>query len=236
MNQHGSTGLTHTHSSKIVTDRLNLDSGSATFQCLKANWASLKPAIGSVHPYAGHMACERITTTFAPGYAVFECEYAGCSAVPPNTEVPIYEIEKSCSEEPIETHPKFVSTIGGKPSSVLHGATFKDYETGEESKDDARGVFNRFTLLVGGARNPYAGCEKYLDAGVIYSKSWAQNGIPTVGTDVGHIATPSGAPTLDTGRNWLYIGMTVEKRGNSYKVKQSWRASGANGWISAIYS
>ena len=230
------SGLTVKDSSTIVRDRYGMDSGSVVFQTGRTNWASRIPALGAEHPYASWLKCEKVAMTIAPGIVLFACEYAGVNG----TAAAVYEAEFGCSDEPVETHPKFVSDIGGSPSSPAHGAIFVDVETGEKTTDNTKGVFSRFTIMDGSVKNPYAGVSKYLDASqVTWTKTQVTSTRPASASGVGFIGTPAGSPpSLGSGRNWLYIGLGYEERGGGtvFKVKQSWRASRLGGWITAMYT
>ena len=232
----GATGLVTKDSGTIVRDRYGMDQGGVVFQCRQDGWASHIPALGSAHPYAAWLACEKVAMTIAPGVVLFACEYAGVSGAAD----PVYELEIGCSDEPIETHPKFVSDIGGSPSSPSNGAIFVDVETGAPTDDDEKGVFSRFTIMAGGDKNPYAGVSKYLDASqVTWTMTQVTSSRPSDVSELGTIDTPSGSPpSLANGRNWLYVGLSYEVRGGGtvYKVKYSWRASRMGGWITAMYT
>ena len=236
MNYFGATGLVTKDSGTIVRDRYGMDKGTVVFQCRQDGWASHIPALGSAHPYAAWLACEKVAMTISPGIVLFACEYAGVNGA---TE-PVYELEIGCSDEPIETHPKFVSDIGGSPASPSNGAIFVDVETGSPTDDDTKGVFSRFTIIDGGVKNRFAGVSKYLDASqVTWTKTQVTTTRPTSVSIVGLIGTPAGSPpSLGSGRNWLYIGLGYEERGGGtvFKVKQSWRASRLGGWITAMYT
>ena len=228
----GNSALHLRDSSRIATDRYGLDTGGVVFQCRRADWQTNRPALDAAHPFANWLTCEKVSTELQPGFAQFTCEYAGVNG----TTAPVYELEVGTSQEPIETHKDIVTSIGGKPSDALNGAVFRDGE-GNLTKNDALGIFDRFLLVVGGARNPLAGVSSYLDPGqVTWTATYCTTTRPSSLAGVGHIGTPvGGAPTLGDGRNWLYVSLNYEKRGLCYTVKKSWRASARGGWRTEIY-
>lgn len=228
----GNTSLHLRDASRITTDRYGLDTGNVVFQCRRSDWQDNRPALGAAHPFANWLACEKVTTELQPGFAQFACEYAGVNG----STAPVYELEVGTSQEPIETHKDFVTSIGGKPSVPLNGAIFRDGE-GNITKNDSLGMFDRFLLVVGGDRNPLAGVGSYLDPGqVTWTATYCTTSRPTSLAGVGHIGTPEGgAPSLGDGRNWLYVSLSYEKRGLCYKVKKTWRASARGGWRTEIY-
>ena len=110
MNYHGASGLIVKDSGVISRDRYGLDAGSVVYQYRQdADWGSRIPAYGSAHPYAAWMKMEKVNISVNPGFVLFTCEYAGVNG---STE-PVYDLEVGTAEEPIETHPKFVTSIGG---------------------------------------------------------------------------------------------------------------------------
>lgn len=232
----GNAGLVVKDSGTIVRDRYGMDSGSVVYQTSRVDWAARIPALASAHPYASWLRCEKVAMTIAPGIVLFACEYSGVNGA----STPVYELDEGVSEEPVETHPKFVTDIGGKPSSVLNEAVFVDAESGIQTDSDARGIFSRFKIVAGGVRNPYAGVSRYLDASqVTWTKTWVTTSRPSDASTVGLIASPEGSPpSLGTGRNWLYVGLGYEERGGGtvFKIKKTWRASARGGWRTEMYT
>lgn len=235
----GKTALHYRDSSRVVRDRYGLDSGNVTWQVARAVWqgnpSANTPALGDAHPFCNWMHAEKVTWDFVPGFVLFAAEYAGVNG----STTPVYELEMGASEEPIQTHPKFVSDIAGTPAVPANGAIFRD-EEGNKTRDNMKGIFDRFRVLLDdGSPNPFGGVTGYLNPQMTWTKTWITASKPNDLAQVGKIDTPEGAPpSLGGSRNWLYVALTYEERGggNCYKVKKAWRASGARGWNTTLYS
>jgi hypothetical protein len=148
--------------------------------------------------------------------------YAGIAEEVLDTD-PVYDFLIGVSEEPIETHPNFVSSIGGTADDPLNEAIF----------DDA-GIFLGFPA---NAPNDLGGVRSYLNSGqCTWRKTWNSKTQPVDATTIGDIDVPEGSPpTLGAGRNWVYYGMQFTLRGKVYQITKEWRASGRKGWNSIIY-
>jgi hypothetical protein len=233
LNVYGNTGLILESPGSNVTDIYGLETCTAVFKSAVGE----VPAMFTYHPVFTWLNLERRRVDLSPegnrGFTVTTGEFAGISG----PTVPIYELDLGLSEEPIETHPKFVTDIAGTASAPLNGAIFVDEGTGLITSDDAHAVFSKFVSTIAGDRNPFAGITSYLDfSNSIWRKTEMLATNPTDLTLLGDIATPAGpAPALDTGQNWLFIGMSYIQRGLVYSVKWEWRASGRRGWNETIY-
>jgi hypothetical protein len=238
LNTYGNTGLIIESPGEVVTDLYGLETCTAVFK-IAANAdnlnskLSLVPPMFSYHPIFSWLNIERRRIGISPGYLVVTAEFAGISG----STVPIYELDLGLSEEPIETHPKFVTDIAGTASAPLHGAIFVDEGTGRITSDNAHAVFSRFQSVISGDRNEFAGISAYLDfSNAVWRKTQLQTFQPTDMTLLGTIQFPAGpAPGLGFGQNWVYAGLTFIQRGLVYAVKQEWRASGRRGWNTTIY-
>jgi len=219
------------HSGNIVQDIYGEESGRCQFSCPPGQW-DLMPGAGYAHPYASHLLFERREVKLTPGFWKVFADYRGVLGDPP----PRYELSFGSGTEPIETHPDFITQIGGKPSAPKNGAVFVDAQ-GKITSDDSLGVFDRFLVS-----NPddellsFAGLESYVDMNsIMWTKTWVTNAMETTGGKV-EIDTPDGdAPSFD-GRNYLYIGLSSSGvRGGSARHRKSWRLSGPNGWNPKVY-
>lgn len=234
---HGDNGLKEQDGAQIVTDDKGLSTGSMSWTCATDTAMSRAPKIGSVHPYASYLYMTKRTITLSKGVATIVGEYAGLEPNLGDQSGPVYELHIGVGEEPIQTHPDFVTKIGGKPSNPLNGARFIDPTTGDITKDDKLGVFDRFVAIVNGERNPFAPIESYLDASEItFREQYTSRARPSSLNGVGEIGTPPGAaPNPSRGRNWLYIGLTYSQHGRVFSVTREWRLSARGGWNQTIY-
>lgn len=224
---HGNAGLITEKPGEVNTDIYGLETCTAVYKC-PMDRLDLIPAMFSQHPIFTYLYMERRRVSIDPGFLTITCEYAG---IPGSITVPIYEIVWGTSEEPIETHPKFISDIAGTPSNPLNGAIFLD-ETGVLTQDDSRGIFSGFR-----SGSEFAGVTSYLDlAQMTWRVTFMTTDRPVSLSGVGHISSPAGpAPSPSDGGNWLYVGLTYTQRGIIYSVQEEWRGSGRNGWNETIY-
>jgi len=227
---HGNTGLIVKHFGELNTDKYGLDSATCVWTCPMFAF-NLAPGLGSAHPIWSWLYMERRRVSIDPGFAIITGEYVGITG---NRTPSQYEASYSESEEPIQTHPDFVTTIGGKPSAVLNGAIFIDQDTQKVTPDDSRGVFREFKSLIDGALNPFAGISSFLSPQVTLREIWMSTSPVSTG-GLGHISGPPMSIALPDGGNWLYTGASFQQRGRVYANSREWRSSGRRGWNSDIY-
>jgi hypothetical protein len=228
----GNDGLILEAAGELVTDRYGLWSGACRYK-VPVGRLDLVPALNSAHPHANFCLAERQRVVFSPGHWNVMVDYAGAQA--DDTE-PVFEFNHGTGTEPIETHPNFVSLLGGKPSAPLNGAIFVDRD-GEITADDARGVFDRFRPVLAGVLNELAGASGFITAtNSIWSKSWTRKTAPSAGSNIVRIDEPAGnAPSFGGAYNWLFLGTSYTKRGGAYACVSRWMLSGRRGWSQKIY-
>jgi hypothetical protein len=187
----------------------------------------------SVHPRFTAMAVSRADWERIMGGSFYDVTYTYEGFLLSLPE-PVYSLDTSLAEEPIELHPDF-DTIAGSPSSPANGAIFIDPDTGKITTDNTRGVFREFAAVVGGVANLKAGVEAYLSPGA----RWVENSFSTTRPgdlgSLGEIDSPSGSEPSFGSRNWLYDGASYTRRGGIYQIQKSWLLSGRNGWDPDIY-
>lgn len=138
---------------------------------------------------------------------------------------PVYTLERSTSQEPIDTHTKFKTVLGGESNATsINGAKFeKDTE-----------IFIGFS-----ADSQYAGVSSYLSAGSTWTKTYLSY-TRLSGNEmskVGFIDAPEGdEPTPPGDYNWLYIGASYTKEGGIYRIQKSWLLSSKGKWPQEIYT
>jgi hypothetical protein len=229
----GNKGLVIEVLGELSTDLYGLSTCSLTAKCPQTR-LDLVPPLFSYHPVWTNMNAERQRITIKEGFLWITIEYAGVFGV----TQPIYELALGVGEEPIVTHPKFATEIGGSPSAPLHSAIFLNPNTGKITSNDAIGVFDRFAARWAGGPNPFAGIESFLDfSQAIWRVRQYVTYRPSDITYVGKISWPEGpAPALGGSRNWLLQSINYEQRGLVYGLTKEWKASGPRGWNSTIYS
>lgn len=241
---HGNNGIIVVDYGTLTTDRYLLDTCTAVFKITKASWPYL-PTIPSGHPIFGWIQMEKREVSFKGTYAEARCSYAGVVA----DTTPVYETVDGLSEDPIATHIKFASDIGGSPKAPINGAIFR-YAGGGSPQPNADAdhvaasndgyVFDSFQIFTPGGKtlSKFAKQEVYLAPfNQTFRKTYNTTN-PTVDTSMtGYIDVPDGpAPDLGGSRNWLNMGYTITQRGLATQVIVEWRASGPRGWNPTIYT
>lgn len=216
---------------KLNTDRYGLSSAVAQWKTGRDDMQAAESlTLLSQHPIWTWLWMEKRTLEIDGGFLIITGEYCGIfgGATPA-----VYEACYASSEESIQTHPNFVSTLAGTASNPKNGAIFLDFETGLASSDDTRGVFREFRTTIGTARNPLAGVTSFLSPQVTVRKTQMSLS-PVSAVGVGTIQPP-GAPVAISG-NWLKTGASFIQRGRVYANTEEWRSSGRNQWNEDIYS
>ena len=132
----------------------------------------------------------------------------------------IEELVAGTTESPIDTHPKFVTKIGGTKGSAVA-------KTNKAVFHDA-GAFQAFQ-----ADSPFAGVTSYLSPTISYRRTTFSGAGLAVPSDLGKISAPSIA--APSGRNWLRAGRTVHTEGGVTSVVDEWILSGPAGFNQIIY-
>jgi len=171
---------------------------------------------------------------------VFTFESSGGSA-PGDSQI---QVNGQCAQEPIETHPKFNSTVnGGAIVTEANLAAIKK-SLSDGSKPNLTGTGNAkvqaqnlYTLMLKGVTHYYT------PSGITYSETFDETSKPSL-QELGSIKRPpTDAPTLNAPSNWLLISLRAQKvydpvtRTAFWRVTREWLASGPRGWNAdyAIY-
>lgn len=216
---------------ELVTDRFGLVTGQVRFKVTPKKWQSF-PRVGSAHPGAGFCFMDRRKVVTSPGFWTIVGDYTGVEV---EASDKVFELQRSTRQEPIETHPEFVTQIGGKPSAPKNGAIFVD-ETGFPTSDDEIGVFENFRISIDGSRNPLAGADSYLaPTNTVWTAQWTSRAKPSPGANVGKIdnSPTGGPPDYGDGWSWLYTGLAYTERAGAYSARESWLLGR---WIPTVYS
>lgn len=184
------------------------------------------PDFPSLLVYDKKLKRRRGTTIAGDRVGQIDVEYRGVDpsvsyldSLPP----PVYSMERSTSEDPIDSHKKFITDIGGTAAAPINGAKF----------DPVTGIFTGFD-----STSPFRGQESYLIAGKVWTKTYLSYSSPSSGEEsqVGFIDSPDGGPATPSGRDWLYLGLSSSKEGGIYRLQKSWLLSGPKGWNNIVYT
>lgn len=142
-------------------------------------------------------------------------------------------VDFTTSQEPIESHPEFVSDIGGSPTEPMHGA-FYDATTGEFlgfpviDPDEPESLPSRF-----------AGLRSYLMPQETFSSNSVEYDYPAAGEieSIGRVYDPGlPLPVLPGNRSWLNTGIRVQNIANVYyRTQKTGMLSGPRNWIYEVY-
>lgn len=147
-------------------------------------------------------------------------------------------VDVQTSHEPIESHPDFVTDIGGKLGSAKHGAIF-------EVSGNTAGKFLFFPIIDPDEPDVlpsrFTGVSSYLMPQLTITQNdideeWPDNDeIALVGKIVDlPFVDP---PTLPEPRNWLYTGLRIRNIANvAFESQRIYMESGPRGWIPEIYT
>jgi hypothetical protein len=195
--------------------------GQVRYKCDASVALALRPRVGSPHPdFSGARCHKSVVTRMENGIAEIVSDYLGIESDP---TPPRIEFVGGTGEEPIDTHEKFVTKLGGKKGAPLNLAQF-DPETGE------------FIGFPPEAPNDLGGVRGYLvpscTVRVTFFTSNAQWGLYSLG----EIARPPGnIPKPPGSRNWLKVNWARRDFGLIYQITEEYLASGKRGWNRLIY-
>lgn len=177
------------------------------------------------YPILGNVIQE-MTIELLEASAIVVCKYRG---VIPSTqdfafgEVASYRLIRGVASAPIDTHPEFVSNLGGTKANPKNRCIF-----------DAQGKFKGFPP---DAPNDLGGVTHY----EIPKTTWQATRVFAAPlsdiNNVGKIATPIGpAPSLPNGYNWKLSSISEDQEGAVHKATYNYEASETElGWNSLIY-
>lgn len=206
---------------------------SLTYKCSSDSAFVVIPQYLSVHPFIPQLKCYESDLDQEEGGIVrITSIYTGVLANNPE-ELAQHDYNRTTTEAPIETHPKFAVPYASPPVTPAQLATI------ELALQNAQPPPSTIT---GAARLLYdkkvRGIESYLKPGGIYKKTYASESIPgaAIMNLAGKIATPgSPAPTPPDGQNYLCIGISWSKAAGVVTIMEEYQLSGPGGWDPEIY-
>lgn len=201
------------------------------------NWRDRCPGVGSRHPnYSGLRLC-KISANVMPGdmvRVVLYYESERNSYEFGVNEEDEYEMDYSCSELPLLSHPYFESVSGDEKDALLamvNGSTSKD-TFGDEGKVIAEAITSepgKYAMKL-----IQEGVVSFLAPGGVYGITTTSASLSLSG--VGKKGTPAGAPSVSGKYNWLKEGVRGRKTGNAmWRQTISYRLSGPKGWDGKLY-
>jgi hypothetical protein len=246
------SGLEWTDDFQASQDDDGVWSVSISFNCKLSEVSRLSPGVGAPCPASGWAFAKLKTKSVSnekAGIAKVTCQFAGLTNEYDEEESPelgTSSLSVTTQEEAIMSHKRYKDLSDVEKETILRIAAgdFKlkpgfastyinvsDHEDGKTYPLESDAAFE----LAGYLRK---GVESYLAAGTIYSISYKADSFPNASLNkVSKIDAPQGAPAVNAGYNWLYIGANINKDGKGiYNVEKQWRLSGPGGWDSVLYS
>jgi hypothetical protein len=239
----------------ITMDAVGGFKAQVTFECAWKDYPSLIPKKLDPHPDFPQLLLNQSQTTRIEGdIASIQCSYQGLLSnnnqdLPP-TE---YSLQTTNNQEPIDVHPFFASAgLDDRQlvNQILSATEQQKYNEGVTAlyaykwPNDASG--NASTKQAPNNSSRYAAIQlfQYKAAGItsyymptqIFTISYASYARPSKSGDVGKILTPSNAPTLNNGKNWLFMGQTWKRAGGYYQIQETYQASYDGGWNTTLYT
>lgn len=213
---------------RFETDRYGVDICTLTEEVPRDLFPARLFRNGAVHPRFRTMTMSKRSIVRHKGGEFYRATYT-FEGYLFEIPTPVYELDASLLENPIQLHPDF-ETIAGTPSAPANSAIFIDPATGLISTDDSTGVFQEFA-----AGSSKAGIDSFLDPGATWTEISFSLTTPSGLGDLGEIDSPSGPNPSVSGRNWLLWATSSRTRGFITENRRVWKLSGRGGWDSDLY-
>jgi len=161
-------------------------------------------------------------------------------------ETAIYDLSISVSQEPIESHIKFlrVSMADRQVIADVKNGKLKELKgtpyAYKDSSDHGDATVFKIVSGLGQQLMDYInkGILNYEVPNQIWRKTYTDNKLPNAATlnAVGKITTASNAPAVSSNRSWLFMGCTVSQDAQTYTITLEWKLSGPGGWDIYLYT
>lgn len=208
--------------------------GRLSYKCPWVYVATYIPTPLQPHPLFPSLLLYEFTTAREMGdIARFDLIYRGVLADDP-TLLAQYESNKAVTAEPIETHPLFAYPPSAPPVTPTQLVAIN---LALQNNTAYSGTGGADTLLY---NKKLRGIDSYYRVGTTFRKSYVATDLSTVSdiSGVGYITTDmdSNAPTLATGQNWLWTGLSWRKAAGVVSIVEDFQASGLGAWDPDLYA
>ncbi len=154
-----------------------------------------------------------------------------------SAENPIYTSSFSVQAEPLLTHPRYIDSVSEEDAELLReleqGAAMQSVVVYSAAARTLRMALRRLTGRAAEVRDYYLrGVTEYYE---VYAEATAKWKGGARSYTVGEICTPPGNPGTPEGREWLCVGVGVEKNGDEEWYTATFRLSGRGGWDKKLY-
>lgn len=183
--------------------------------------------IGNAHPDDSRAICIAYSLKYSETFQVATLKYRGVWS----TAAVRVDVQAGLQANPIETHPNFVSTLGGTPGSPLNSAIF-----------DTTGVFLGWpagaSLNLGGVRFYLAAANTYRFTSSTTNGSTVASALASVGSIASSIS--AGGLTVSQTNGFMLQAVTLEfeyvgSATTIYTYSNVWVSTQPPGWNTAIY-
>ncbi|MGA3170371.1 MAG: hypothetical protein ABSE62_05100 [Chthoniobacteraceae bacterium] len=217
----GGTGvLTIQPDSELIYEQDGLIRGQLILKG-DASLAPIVPPLWSAHPLEPDALCFQRRIKYGKLKTILATlDYIGLSADPTTY---IVEFNGALNREPIETHPQFVSVLGGTQGAPLNSASF----------DPTTGLFLGFPPNAG---DNLGGEEAYLVPGVNLRRSYWSYQVPNPSSMGTIFGVPEDIILPPNCKNLLWGPMTYRQVGKLFQSAQELLGSGPLGWNPVVYN
>lgn len=200
-------------------------------------------AYRSPHPDFPSLLAYGVKIVRRPGLinGLLTIEYRGLDPALSYPPPPVYTIETTTGNEPLQTHPLWATQMAGTPDAPLNGAIFQSVDASGINYNPGTnnpGTFDptNATFYQWSATSIFAGIEDYLAAGVVFKSTYVTIGGGADASAVGTFSSPDGpAPTLPADYEWFYLGITSEDNAGIYRNEATWKAVPSGDAADIIY-
>lgn len=214
--------------------------GTVVYEDKEEGWSGRCPQIGSTYADDARMTLEKISRKRLPGGMVqvtltYELPRQAASDFGAVEETE-YDVDYSCVDQPLLTHPKFKNLPEEEQDALMAvagGATPKDTfgDEGKVIEEAVKSEAGKKALEL-----MRKGQVSFLCPGGTFSVTSTKGSISLSG--VGKKGSPpGGAPSVPSGSNWIYYGIRGRRTGTrgQWRVTETWMVSGQGGWEEYIY-
>jgi hypothetical protein len=190
------------------------------WHCPTSQLLDSMPILYATHPDFPDLECRNIRPIFLnDNYSKWTAIYQGVAGSSTGSlPADIWSSANSTSQEPIETHPDFLTFGTTANGAIFDGDVFVGF--GKTALEELRGVTSFLAPSVSISR-------------ISYSQT-----APSGSSSLGKIDSPGGplASSLTSGlQDWLKTQHDIEQYADIWQLKETWLRSGNKGWSSIIY-
>jgi len=167
-------------------------------------------------------------------------EYRGLDPNLNSPPPPIWSLQTNLSNEPIQTHPKWITDIAGTAQNPLNASIWLDVKgntsIGAASPggaalyyDSTGATIPASNFIPTGAafkgwadQSIFAGVTDYLAPSTALTKTYTSYSPPDM-AGVGHFATPGFSTALPAGYSWFFMGSSMTDEAGVYRIEDSWK-------------